>query len=211
MKKEKVQVSLISEFSLLATGNVADAARSVVRVMDSGIRPLALNMKMIGPAFTVECCGGNNLAIVEAISIAPTGCVLVATVQGHMKAGHVGDVLSHAAKIRGIVGIVLDGACRDVDEVIQMNYPLFARGSNPQGPLKLKNGKINQPIACGGITVNPGDMIFADASGVVVFPVAKSEYILEKAKAIAVKETQILKSLHEGKSLRDIFGLHIDE
>ncbi len=200
-------MSWCGEFSLLSTGNVADAALSLVHVMDPGIRALDVNMKSFGPAYTVECSGGNNLAIIQAVSSAPTGSVLIVNVHGYTQAGHVGDMLAKASQMRGIAGIVIDGACRDVDEVVRMRFPVFARGSNPHGTLKLKNGKINQPTECGGVIVNPGDLVFADASGVVVFAQLDAEVILDKAKAIAIREFEIVKQLRQGKAIIDILGL----
>lgn len=200
-------MSLSPEFSLLSTGNVADAAFSLVHVMDAGIRALDVNMKVFGPAYTVECSGGNNLAIIQAVSCAPAGSVLIVNVHGHLQAGHVGDMLAKAAQIRGIAGIVIDGGCRDVDEVIRMRFPVFARGSNPHGTLKLKNGKINQPTECGGVMIHPGDLIFADGSGVVVFSQSDAEIILEKAKEIAIREFEIVKKLRQGKAIIDVLGL----
>src|SRR3990167_6936321 len=191
----------VSELMLLSTGNVADAAIGLIRVMDHGIHALNVNMKMFGSAYTVECVGGNNLAIMQAISLAPAGSVVVVNVHGCMDAGHVGDILANAARIRGLAWIVLDGACRDVEEIINLNFPVFARGTSPRGPLKVKTGKLNQPTECGGVVVQPGDWVFADGSGVLVFSADDLQAILEKAKAIAVREVCMLKRLREGKTL----------
>lgn len=200
-------VSLGAEFSVLSTGNVADAAKDLVRVMDSGIQALDVSMKLFGFAYPVECSGGNNLAIIQAVSMAPAGSVLIVNVQGNLQAGHVGDVLSKAAQLRGVAGFVVDGSCRDVDEVIKIHFPVFARGSNPKGALKLKNGKINQATECGGVTVHPGDLIFGDASGVLVFSPADKAVIIEKAKQVAMREIDVIKQLRQGKTVIDALGL----
>jgi 4-hydroxy-4-methyl-2-oxoglutarate aldolase len=199
-------MSWAPEFYLLSTGNVADAAIGLVKVMDSGMRALDVGMKVFGPAYTVECTGGNNLPIFEAVSMAPPGSVVTVNVHGHMQSGHVGDILATAAQIRGIAGIVLDGACRDVDDVIKLKFPVFARGSNPHGTLKLKNGKLNKPTECGGVMVHPGDLIFGDASGVLVFSPADAEQILQKAKEVAIREIEIFKRLRTGKSAIEILA-----
>lgn len=200
-------LSWMPELCHLSTGNVADAAIGLVRVMDFGIRALSPTMKMFGPAYPVECSGGNNLAIIQAVSMAPAGCVLVVNTHGHMNAGHFGDLLANAAQVRSIVGAVIDGACRDVDEILKLNFPVFARGSNPHGALKLKNGKINHATQCGGVNVEPGDLIFGDATGVLVFAENDADVILEKAKAIAIREIDIIKRLKQGKSIMDILNL----
>lgn len=199
--------NLLSSFLTVATANVADAGGDLVTVMDSGIQALTLDMKMVGPAYTVTCKGGNNLAILQATGLAPAGSVLVINVNGYMGTGHVGDLVSSACRARGVVGIVIDGACRDVDDIIKMKFPVFSRGSCPRGNLKLKDGTINHPIECGGIKVNPGDIIFGDGTGVVVFPQEQAQAIYDKAKEITMKEVDILNKLQEGKTLLDILGI----
>lgn len=195
------------EWYQVSTGNVADAAKEEVRIMDGGIQALSPNMKILGPAYPIECSGGNNLAIIQALSSAPEGCVLVINVHGHTETGHFGDLLTNAAQARGVLGAIIDGACRDVDEILKLHFPVFCRGACPRGPLRLKNGTINQTTDCGGIVVNPGDIVFADASGVVVFPKASARTILEKAKTIANREIDVIKQLKQKKSLIQILKL----
>lgn len=202
-----LNVPLLPNFLTLATGNVADAASDLVNVIDASIRALSPDMKLAGPAYTVECTGGNNLAILQACGLAPAGSVLVINVHGHMNSGHVGELVSTACRTRGLAGLVIDGACRDAEDIIKMKFPVFTRGVNPRGNLKLKNGTLNQVITCGGVQINPGDVIFGDASGILVFPANKAQEIYDKAKEIAIKEMGIVKMLHEGKTLLDILGL----
>lgn len=194
---------LMNGFPTLATGNVADAGGADVKIMDFGIKPLHHSMKVAGPAFTVDTPPTSNLSIHEAITFAPAGSVIVINAHENMTSGHVGDLMSLACQVRGIAGIVIDGAVRDVQDIIRMGFPVFARGGIPHGNGK-QLGTINQSIHCGGIQVNPGDMIFADATGVLAFPQEKAQAIYEKAVFIANSELGFVQQLNEGKTLLQI-------
>lgn len=198
---------LIHDFYTLCTGNICDVTKPNIINMDPGIKPLHFSMKVVGLAYTVECTGGNNLAIHHAIASAPTDSVLVINVHGYMGSGHVGDIMSTACQVRGIKGIVIDGTCRDVDDIIKMNFPVFARGTNPHSNAKKDKGVLNQVIECGGIKVSPGDVILGDATGVVAFPQKQAQEIFDKATALAIKEMGIVQLLHEGKTTLEIYGL----
>lgn len=194
---------LMNGFPLLATGNVADAGRADVKIMDYGIKPLHHSMKVAGPAFTVDTPPSSNLAIQEAISLAPAGSVIVVNAQGNMTSGHIGDLMALACQVRGIVGLVIDGTVRDLEDIITMGFPVFARGGVPHGNVALP-GIINKPIECGGIPVNPGDIIFADATGVIAFPAAKAQAIYQQACFIANSELGFVQQLNEGKTLLEM-------
>lgn len=199
-------LQLIESFEVLATGNICDADKTSVKSMDSGIQPLHYSMKVAGPAFTVECPGGNNLAVHQAISMAPANSVLVINVHGYMQSGHIGDIMSTASQLRGIRGIIIDGTCRDAEDIIKMKYPVFARGTNSFSNRKDKAGSINTPTECGGVKVSPGDFIVGDRSGVVVVPTAVVAAVAEKARAIAIKEMGVMKMLFEGKTTMEIYN-----
>lgn len=190
-------------FPTLATGDIADAGRTDVKIMDVGIKPLHHSMKAAGPAYTVDTPPGSFLSIQEALTKAPAGSVLVINAHGDMTSGHIGDLMALACQVRGIVGLVIDGAVRDVADIINMEFPVFARGAIPHGNAK-QLGSINQSIHCAGVEINPGDMIFADATGVVAFPAAKAQAIYEQAVMIANLELGFVQQLNQGKSLLQI-------
>ena len=201
---------LMTGFPTLATGNIADAGGLDVKIMDSGIRPLHHRMKVAGPAYTVDTPAAANLSIHEAITRAPVGSVLVVNASASMASGHLGDLMALAAQIHGIVGIVIDGAVRDIEDIIEMGYPVFARGGFARGN-KAQLGTENKLIQCGGIQVNPGDLIFADATSVLAFPAAKSKAIYDQAVFIANNELGFVRQLNEGKTLMqmpDFLKLH---
>lgn len=194
---------IMNGFPTLATGNVADAGGADVKIMDYGIKPLHHTMKVAGPAYTIESPPKANLSVHEAITVAPKGSVLVINAHGNMTSGHLGDLMALACQVRGIVGVVIDGAVRDVEDIITMGFPVFARGAVPHGNT-AQTGTQNQAIQCGGILVNPGDMIFADATGVLAFPQSKAKAIYEQAVFIANSELGFVQKLNEGKTLLQI-------
>ncbi len=136
--------------------------------MHGRIRAVSHSMKCAGSAFTVEVRPGDNLMIHAALALAQPGDVMVIDGKGDQTAALMGMLMLSTAKGIGLAGVVMDGAVRDVPELIEMGFPIFSVGSNPNGPGKVAPGRINHPISCGGIVVRPGDFIIADADGVVV-------------------------------------------
>lgn len=185
------------------SGAIADAGGNDVKIMDYAIRPVHHSMKLAGPVYTVEQPGGTNFPILQAIEKAPAGSVLIVNSQSSMQAGQFGDLMASACLSRGIVGLIIDGSVRDVPDLIRMNFPVFARGSTPRGNATYE-GTLNQPIQCGGILVNPDDIVFADATGIVVFPKIKAEAIYKQAIVITTTEMGIHQQMMEGKGLLEI-------
>ncbi len=141
--------------------------------MHGRIRAVSNAMKCAGSAFTVEVRPGDNLMIHAALALAQPGDVLVIDGKGDQTAALMGMLMTSIAKGLGLAGIVMDGAVRDVPELIALGFPVFSAGSNPNGPGKVAPGRINHPISCGGIVVRPGDFIIADADGVMVVEAAQ--------------------------------------
>lgn len=194
--------------SRLPTGNVADNNNDVPKqgVMDTAIKPLDSKSHMAGRAVTVQCFPGDNLAMHQGIYAAEPGDILVLAAQGYSSAGHFGDIMALACKMRGIAGVIIDGSCRDAEDIKALGLPVFVRGMNPSGTVKASAGKINVPVQCGGITVHPGDMIIGDCDGVVVVPREKEDEVFAKAKSKFEKEEQIVELLKAGKTTLEIYG-----
>ena len=159
------------------------------------IAALTPQMKMAGPAFTVEVRAGDNLMIHTAITLAKPGDILVVDGKGDLTAALMGALMINACKQLKLGGVVLDGAVRDTLELRELGFPVFAAGTNPNGPQKFAPGRINWPISCGGIAVNPGDLIVGDADGVVV---------IEREKAAAMLPRAAKKVADEDKRMADI-------
>jgi regulator of RNase E activity RraA len=157
------------------------------QVMDTGIRPLWPSDRIAGPAFTVRCPPGDNLMLHAAIHRAPAGSVIVVEA-GDADYAVAGGNVCAVARRRGIAGFVVDGVIRDLGEVRAMGFPVFARSVIPIPGAKAAVLPFNVPVRCGGVTVEPGDIVVADEEGVVVIPYARSEQVLQDARAKAAKE-----------------------
>ncbi len=155
----------------------------------------------------MRCQPGDNLTIHKAIYEAPVGSVLVIDAQGFTNAGAFGDILATACMQQGIVGLVLDGACRDANDIEAMGFPVFCKTTNPGGTVKESVGILNQPIQCGGLMVHPGDLVVGDRDGVAVIPQSKAEQVINDAIAKNQKEEEIRQRILEGVSTIDLLGL----
>lgn len=200
---EKIRNDLLK----LPTGNIADNNNTVSNqgVMDTGIKPVSPKMKMIGRAYTAKCYPGDNLALHQAIYGAQQGDVLVLDLKGYSEAGHFGDIMATACKLRGLAGVVIDGSCRDSEDIRELGFPVFSRGYNPAGTVKESLAKLNIPVNCGGVQVNPGDIIFGDCDGVVVIPKSAEDEVFNRACKKYEYEKEIIRELESGKTTLEIY------
>lgn len=158
------------------------------QVMDIGIRPLWTPVpRMAGPAFTVRCPAGDNLMLHAAIYRAEPGSVIVVE-SGDLDYALAGGNVCAVAQRRGIAGFVLDGLIRDVAEVREMGFPVFARGVVPKPGAKEQVAPLAAQVRSGGVLVSAGDLVVADEDGVVVVPGEGQEEVLRKARTKAEKE-----------------------
>jgi 4-hydroxy-4-methyl-2-oxoglutarate aldolase len=196
----------LEELAALPTGNVADANGKTGN-MDVGIKPIDRKTKLAGPAYTVKCPARDNLIIHQAIYSAPAGSVLVIDSGGYLEAGSMGEIITIACMERGLAGVILDGACRDANDIERLGFPFFCRGFNPGGTVKDSWGSLGQPVQCGGVVVNSGDYIVGDVDGVVVVAKDAISEVFAKAKAIAQREVKVIEMLRQGKTTLEIYGL----
>ena len=119
----------------------------------------------------------------KALDVAKPGDIVVVDAHGSAMNAVLGDLISTKAKHRGIAGFVVDGFVRDLPDILELDFPVFARGATPIGPLHRGPGEINFPICCGGVVVNPGDLVVADGAGVVVIPQEIASELLERLQA----------------------------
>jgi regulator of RNase E activity RraA len=138
--------------------------------MNSDIRAVtAPDLRIVGPACTVKVFPGDNLMVHKALDIARPGDVIVVDASSSTMTAVLGDTISMKARHRGVVGFVVDGLIRDLPAILRLgDFPIFARGVTPIGPLQRGPGEVNYPVSVGGIVVTPGDLIVADLNGVVV-------------------------------------------
>jgi RraA family protein len=170
--------------------------------LNGRIRALSPHMRVAGPAFTVEVRPGDNLMIHAAMTMAKPGDVLVVDGKGDQTCALMGAIMINACKQLGIAGVVLDSAVRDSEELVEMNFPVFAVGTNPNGPTKFVPGRINWPVSVGGIAINPGDLIVGDADGVVVIEREKAASLLPLAQKKLDEETRRIAGIKRNEALR---------
>jgi RraA family protein len=165
-----------------STADLADAA-GVRIAMHHRIRPVWRGATLAGPAYTVRTPPGEHPAVREAAERAPAGAVIVVDGGGEVECALWGDKMSKLALDRGLAGLVVDGAVRDVDGIAALGFPAFAVASTPTPPARERDGDLDVPITCGGLTVRPGDYVYGDADGVVVVPADLHDEILGRLTA----------------------------
>ena len=171
----------IERFRTLPVANVSDVMNRIPAAGPS-LRPMHRAGALAGRALTVRTRPGDNLLIHKALDMAEPGDVILVEDQGDLANAISGENMMLWAARRGLAGVVVDGAMRDADSIGKMNFPVYARGINPRGPHKAGPGEINVPIACGGVAVQPGDIVVGDADGVLVIPRQDGEAVLAKAR-----------------------------
>jgi len=149
--------------------------------MSSEIHNVVNNASIVGSACTVKVYPGDNLMVHKALGVAEPGDVLVVDCSGSFANAVLGDLVAQKAKSLGIAGFVIDGMVRDLPAMREVGLPVYARGVTPVGPLHRGPGEVNHAISCGGIVVNPGDVILGDATGVVVIRREFAEDVLQRA------------------------------
>ena len=192
-----------SDWCALGSANVGDAMRNLgkhFQAVGSGITPLASDMKVAGPAFTVRCYPGATWAMEQALEQAKPGDVLVVDGGASPDVILMGGLMSTRAKARGIAGAVLDAAVRDVDDVVALGFPVFSRHICPRAGTFAEIGELQTIVCCGRVPVTPGDWIVADRSGIVVVPPAMLGDVAKEAQAIHAKEAAMAERLAAGES-----------
>jgi len=176
---------LIERYRKVETAAISDAMEPQLSAMDGEIKSVIGKTKIVGPALTVRGYPGDELTLGRAIEIAKKGDVIVVDGRGVKQAALMGGIGFGYCWQKGVEGVVIDGATRDVEELMDYGFPVFARATVPTSAVSASMGQINVPIQCGGVNVNPGDIIVGDTDGVVVIPKAEASRILIIAEAIS--------------------------
>lgn len=164
--------------------------------MDASISPAARGMKVVGTAMTVESDQGDNFPIhVASYSVEEDGYVMVIDGKGYSGRCYFGDLIMGACQAAGFAGMVIDGYTRDRDGNIDLNFPVYSKGFMPRGPIKKNEGNINTAIFCGGVKVEPGDLVVGDSDGVCVIPKEYIETVLEEAEKKQIYEENRVKTI----------------
>ncbi|MDQ4085164.1 MAG: RraA family protein [Actinomycetota bacterium] len=184
--------AVVVRFRNVSVATVSDAQERLW-ALDGGIRAMWSAATCVGPALPVYTRAGDNLAVHRALDIARPGDVLVVNGQGDTSRALLGGLLAARALQRGLAGVVVDGAVRDVDEIAAVGLPVFARASTPAGPYKHGPAEIGLPVACGGVVCSPGDIVCGDCDGVAVVPLSRAERVADAIGGILDKEQELVR------------------
>ena len=204
---ERVPPEQVVSASQFPVATLHEAAGKI-GALPSILKPTSVSFQLCGPAVTVDSPGGDNLWIHRALYVAQPGDVLVVHVSGVYEHGYWGEIMSTAAQVRGLGGLVIDGCVRDAMLLERIGFPVFARGLCIRGTGKDFNGhgRINGRILFGDVTVSPGDLIVGDRDGVVAIPRARVPDVIESAIQRADMEEGVLERLQRGESTMSIYG-----
>ena len=193
------KVSIEERLYVLPTTALSDATGGYTN-MAAYIKPLSDHFKIAGRALTVRLPDGENGAVLEAISQAKRGDILVIDAKGNTNRAVAGDFVMQLAKGVGVQGFVVDGVIRDAAAAREINFPVFAIGSTVAAGNKHGGGVVGGPVAVGGVPVETGDYIVGDVDGVIVIPKAEVEKIVEGAEAKVEKDAaREHEALHNGE------------
>lgn len=204
--------AIIEGFMKVSTASVSDAVDKIAKTrgfMDPAIKPRINDKKIVGPAVTIlEGPTSESLPpthALDAIDESPKGSVIVIAINAETDVAVWGGLMTAGAEVNGHAGAILDGGVRDVTEIRRdSGFQVFARSVCPSTTVgRFKTLASNVPVICGGVNVNPGDLIIADLDGVVVVPKEHVDAVLKMATEIEVREAEQARLIRETKSLRE--------
>lgn len=178
-----------------------------LNVMHSSIRSLVPGRSFVGPAFTVEEIEAGNLMSHLALKHVQPGDVLVIDAKGVTTRAAWGGLQTLAAARRGVSAVVIDGAVRDLDDIVKFGLPVFAKAVTPAGPHKGWGGRVNMTLSCGGLVIQPGDILVGDADGIVAVPRLDAASVLAKAEAKQQVEAAWFEQVEAGAFTADFLGM----
>ncbi len=196
----------VRRLGVLGVATVHEAQRRT-GLMRPYMRPIYSPAQMSGAAVTVLCQPGDNLMIHAAVETCRDGDVLVVTTTSESTDGMFGELLGVSCRAHGVAGLIIDAGVRDVSPLSEMKFPVWAKAISAQGTVKAPAGSVNVPIVCAGAQVNPGDVIVADADGVVVVPGKVAAEVAGLGEQRVAKEDQTRERLRRGELGVDFYGL----
>lgn len=201
---ELIPQELIERAKKLSPAQISDGMKEMGIIrdgsLDADITPVSDTMKVVGTICTVATADGDNLPIHVALYQGKPGYVMMIDGKAYTGRPYLGELIARTGKAVGLEGIIIDGYVRDKVGIAEVGFPVFARGYLPRNILKKNAGEINVLITCGGVCVNPGDLVIGDCDGVVVVPRDIIEKVLEKAEkkdAYEIKRREVINEYEE--------------
>jgi len=176
-------------------------------LMKPYIRPIYPMARVAGSAVTVLCHPGDNLMIHAAIEVCRRGDVLVVATKSESTDGMFGELLATSCRANGIAGLVIDAGVRDVADLTDMHFPVWAKAISAQGTVKASPGSVNVDLVCAGARVRPGDVIVGDQDGVVIVNREAAAEVARLAGARIEKEQRSRQRLQAGELGLDFYNL----
>lgn len=198
---ERTPIDLVERFRAIDIALVSDLMNRLY-TLRPGLKPIvptADGQALVGPACTVKVYPGDNLMVHAALDHAQPGDIVIVDTAGATTNAVIGDMVTNKAHARGIAGFVIDGLVRDVDGMIEAGVPVFARGTTPRGPLHRGPGELNHSISCGGVSIDPGDLVMAGADGVVIVPRNAALELIERAELKTAEENDYVAAVKRGE------------
>ena len=193
----RVSPDMIAKFSKIPVANVSDV---MMRLTAGGsrLRPMHAGGVLAGPAFTVKTRPGDNLIIHKAIDMAQPGDVVVIDAGGDLTNSLMGEMMLSWAEKRGIAGVILNGAIRDLAYIREHSFPVFAAGVTHRGPYKSGPGETNVPVAIDGMVIEPGDLVMGDDDGIMCVPYDVLNEVYDAAAKKSAGEVKQLDAILSG-------------
>ena len=199
-KIERADPACVAALGRFETPSISDLMNRLYTMDAAIVSQTTPGLQLLGPAVTVKVYPGDNLMVHKSLDVAQPGDVVVVDTGGARITAALGDLVSTKARHRGIAGFVVDGLIRDLPGILELrDFPVFARGITPVGPLHRGPGEINHPICAGGIVVHPGDVIVGDRNGVVVVPREAAPEILRRLQEREAVEAEYVASVARGE------------
>ena len=177
--------------------------------MTSDMRPLFERIRLVGTAVTVKTLAADLAAAFKAIDVAQSGDIVVIDSHGSTDTAFWGENMTMSALNRGVIGAVIDGACRDVEEIRRMRFPVICKGVVPNVGAIAGYGEVNVAIQCAGVVVSPGDIVVVDGNGVVVVPMNQAAGILQSAQGLLETERLLQEKIKAGATIGEL--VNVDE
>lgn len=199
---------MLDDASIPGTASIHEASGRI-GALPSSLKPIAPTMRAHGPAVTVRCTPGDNLWIHRAMIAATPGSILIVDCGSGDEFGYWGEIMATSAVALGLAGIVITGGVRDSLALIELDFPTFAGRICIQGTGKdpLGDGAVNEPVRIGNVCIRPGDMIFADADGVLALRPEVATASLAAARERDRKEIEILRRVRAGEPTLEVYDL----